>query len=270
MRYGVLADVHANLLALEAVLTSLDRTGVDRIIVAGDLVGYGPWPNQVVERLRDVDAVCVAGNHDLYAAGRLQPGRLPELVLASIDWTARRLDDDVRAHLANLPTVLTLDEMVVAHGSVGDPEEYTSTPRQAERELRSARRLVEDASMLVLGHTHRQWLYEAEEGDLARGPVVAPLSGAIHLLNPGSVGQSRQQEPEPLARFAVVDTSAGTVTLDAIAYDSDAARLALAEAGLPRENLHLLPTVRSRWAPRPLAGRLRRRLRRRSSRARLG
>ena len=90
MRYGVLADIHGNLHALRAALGALGREGVDRYLIAGDLVGYGPNPNECVELVAGLDAVCVAGNHDLIALDRLSDERCPELARQSLRWTRTR------------------------------------------------------------------------------------------------------------------------------------------------------------------------------------
>lgn len=247
MRYAILADVHANLPALEAVMESARRAGVEQMVVAGDLVGYGPHPNECVNRLLDENAVCVAGNHDLYASGRLIPGRLPAFVRASVEWTDSQIHADVRARLTALPTAAMVGDILVAHGSLDDPEEYVTTPGAAERHRSKAQRVSPHVRTLVLGHTHRQmfFTYDRRCGAFRRAKLVAETDVArpsgVHLLNPGSVGQSRQREPEPLARFAMLDTAAATLVFRAVRYDTEATRSALRRAGLDETLLHLPP-----------------------------
>src|SRR3954452_19829584 len=105
MRFGLIADVHANLPALEAALEALERERVDAYICAGDLVGYGPHPNETVARVRWLDPICVAGNHDLMALGRLPTGRADALARQTLAWTREELDGDARAYLEALPAV---------------------------------------------------------------------------------------------------------------------------------------------------------------------
>lgn len=235
MRYGILADVHANLAALDAVLERLRFCGVDAIVVAGDLVGYGPRPNECVDRLREVGALCVAGNHDLYATRRREPRSLAGAGRVALEWTRRQLGDDVRAHLEALPLRCEIGGLVIAHGSVEDPEEYVTMPAAAERQLHATGRPV------VVGHTHRQWLHSSEGSIRPEGPLSLPRPAAIHLMNPGSVGQSRQAEPSPQARFAILDTITDRIDFEAIAYDTGATERALEAAGLPRSGMHLVP-----------------------------
>ena len=121
MRYGVIADVHGNLDALRAVLRAIDREGVDRHLVAGDLVGYGPYPNECVAAVAELSAICVAGNHDLIALGALSDERCIELARRSLTWTRRVLGADERAFLAALPRVDTAPGGVrMAHGSLDE------------------------------------------------------------------------------------------------------------------------------------------------------
>src|SRR3954447_12802496 len=98
MRCGVVADIHANLHALETVLAALERAGVERYLCAGDLVGYGPRPNECVARVPSLAAVVVAGTHDLIALGKLAPDGLGPLPRQTLEWTAAALDDDSRRY----------------------------------------------------------------------------------------------------------------------------------------------------------------------------
>jgi membrane-associated phospholipid phosphatase len=121
VRYGVLADIHGNLHALRAVLGELDRAGVDRYLIAGDLVGYGPNPNECVEVVPGLDAICVAGNHDLIAIERLSDEHSAPLARQSLRWTRGVLTDDARAFLASLPLrARAPGGIVIAHGWLDD------------------------------------------------------------------------------------------------------------------------------------------------------
>src|SRR6059036_2321500 len=103
MRYAVLSDIHGNLAELEAALAYFRRVGVDGYLCAGDLVGYGPEPNECVTAVASLDAVCVAGNHDLIALGELSKERCIPLARRSLEWTRKALRGDVREYLAGLP-----------------------------------------------------------------------------------------------------------------------------------------------------------------------
>jgi predicted phosphodiesterase len=240
MRYGVIADVHANLHALDATLAFLSEQDVDGYLCAGDLVGYGPLPNESVRRVLDLGGACVAGNHDLIALGRLSDERCIPLARASLRWTRGVLDDDVRAALAALPSTAGLGELVLCHGWLEDPQRYVIAEEEAIARLRA----LDVAEIVITGHTHRPAAVGARAGTLLRGTAgtVRLPRGEPVLLNPGAVGQSRTADPR--ARAVVLDIEAGTAAFHAVPYDVAACREALRERGLDPDACHLRP---SRW-----------------------
>jgi predicted phosphodiesterase len=273
VRYGLLSDVHANLPALTAAVRCLSALGVDRWLCAGDVVGYGPQPNECVAELAALEPVCIAGNHELVALGELSGERCSRRAAESLAWTRTALTAESRRYLAALPRTASLPGLVVAHGSLSDPEEYVRTEAHAERQLRRLAVEHPDARVLVLGHTHRARLYRQGGGAPpvpADGGPVALDGGHRYLVNPGSVGQSRQAEARPLARCALLETS-GTdadarpvsVRFLAVDYDYQAVREALRRQRLPTDSMHVRPGKlaaarrRLRRLPRYLAGRLR-------------
>ena len=251
MRLGVLSDVHANLHALEAVLARLDAEGVERYLCAGDLVGYGPSPNECVAVVAALPGACVAGNHDLIALGELSTDRCNELALESLRWTSAQLTAATRATLTALPRLARFDRAVLAHGSLHDPQEYLHTAEQALGELDALAEEVPGAEVLIVGHTHRAMAVSERGGPLLHGGVGTVALGGRerHLLNPGSVGQSR--DPRPQARALVLDLDAREASFLAIDYDDRGVRRALRRAGLPPWSCHVSPTR---------AGRARRRI----------
>jgi predicted phosphodiesterase len=245
MRIGLLSDVHANLFALRSAISRLRAEGVDAWVCAGDLVGYGPHPNECVETIAELGATCVVGNHELMMLDELPDTRAGRLARRSIVWTREVVRSDVRSYLAALPRTADPTGMFVAHGSPGDPEEYVRTDERAAELLGS----VPAERLLVLGHTHRPWLYATSRGTLypggapgAPGTAALPLaSDARYLVNPGAVGQSRQPEAVPKARFALVDLDRPQVRFFAEPYDVEATRAALRTRGLPRDAVHIRP-----------------------------
>ena len=239
MRYGVIADVHGNLEALRPVLRAIDREGVDGYLVAGDLVGYGPHPNECVAAVAELGATSVPGTHDLIALGILSDDRCIALARHSLRWTRQILGRDERAFLAALPRVATAPGGVrVAHGSLDDPQQYTTAAGQALAQLD---RLDDGDRALVLGHTHRPLAYTRSAGRLpTRGATALPPGEAV-LLNPGAVGQSREQRVR--ARFAILDLDARQARFGAVAYDVGACRAALRRAGLAPRSYHLRPSL---------------------------
>jgi predicted phosphodiesterase len=242
MRFGVIADVHANLHALDASLELLEAERVDAYICAGDLVGYGPLPNECVRRVRDLGAHCVAGNHDLIALDRLSDDRCAQLARQSLRWTRTALDDESRDVLASLPRETTVGEVAVWHGSIGDPQAYVHSEEQALAALRRLDDAAPGARVMIVGHTHHPMAVADGQGKLLRGAtgeVVLPPGERV-LLNPGAVGQSRDRTA--LARVMVLDLAARTASFRALAYDVAGCRRALRDLGLPDGSHHLRPS----------------------------
>jgi predicted phosphodiesterase len=242
MRFGVIADIHGNLPALEAVVSALERMGVDGYICLGDIVGYGPFPDACIEAIVGLHATTVAGNHDLIAVGRLADSGCSRLAVATLRWTRDVLDESSRAYLGALPlTARVGDSIAVAHGSLDDPTRYVHRSADAARELRGLASLWPEADTLLLGHTHESAAYTQGGGTrllLSTGAVNVDR-GHRTLLNPGSVGQSRQWSAA--ARALWLDDEAGIACFLAVDYDARPVRAELRRHGLPAGALHLRP-----------------------------
>jgi predicted phosphodiesterase len=241
MRYGVISDVHANVHALESVLHALEREGVDRILCAGDLVGYGPHPNECVARIASLEPspLVVSGNHDLMAVGRLPTDDIGPLPRLTIDWTIDVLEHDARRYLEGLPPTAITDggDAVVAHGTLDDPVEYVFDATAAREQLALLGERHRDARVLVLGHTHRP---QAVTGYAAPAPEgELDLGLPRWVLNAGAVGQSRERRA--LARALVLDLERRSARFLAIEYDVRATERDLRAAGLPEHACHLAP-----------------------------
>lgn len=241
-RYGVLSDIHGNLHALQASINDLRALGVDRWICAGDIVGYGPQPNECVETIMELGAICVAGNHELLALDRIGMQRSGSLCRETAAWTRATLSSANRSLLDSLPHTASVDDdIVVTHGSLNDPEEYVRERQQALTQLDLLEAREGTARVVVLGHTHEQLAFSGEDRlhRLDAGIRIDPSAGA--LVNPGAVGQSRHRESQPRARHLLIDTESWLFTFRATAYDTVAARAALRRRRLPPECLHVHP-----------------------------
>lgn len=257
MRYGVISDIHANLHALDAALAFLATQDLDGYLCAGDLVGYGPFPNECVRTVAALGGPCVAGNHDLIATGRLSDERCIPLAQASLRWTREELEDEPRALLRALPLGATADGVAVHHGSVRDPQEYVVTEAQAHAALDDLVDVAPAANILILGHTHRPAAVGRRSGSLlgaGTGRVELPADEPV-LLNPGAVGQSRSRDPR--ARVMVLDLATRVASFHAVDYDVEGCRQALRDRGLPPGSCH---RPRSRWDG--VTGAVKRRIRR--------
>ncbi|HSK22578.1 MAG TPA: metallophosphoesterase family protein [Egicoccus sp.] len=232
MRIAVLADVHANRPALVSVLRDVDEHDTDALVVAGDLVGYGPHPDACVAMLAERGAIGVAGNHDLRVLDRLPPAGFSPIALRSLERTAANLGADTRAFLDALPLARTIAGLALAHGSPDDPQEYVTDPDRGRQILADLPRRAPDTWLQVLGHTHLPWLVTVAE---------APGTLGTALVNPGAVGQSRLRERRPLARYVVVDDVTREIEFRAVAYDRRTTKVDLRRLGLPSSCVHCPP-----------------------------
>lgn len=227
MKVGLISDVHANLVALEAVLTRLGP--VDAIWVCGDTVGYGPEPSDVLALLRQRKATIVSGNHDHAAA----TGEGLDLFNAPAALAARMhagwLSAEERDALAALPRTLETNGVTLCHGSLRDPLwEYVTTAPAAAASLTVAR-----TPHCCAGHTHVPALFQPNrENGSGRVRYDEPYALAPRaFLNPGSVGQPRDGDPR--AAYAVLDLAAGTVSFHRESYDFRKTAQRIRERGLP-------------------------------------
>jgi diadenosine tetraphosphatase ApaH/serine/threonine PP2A family protein phosphatase len=243
MRYLFLSDIHSNIDAFESTLAAADAFGWDRLVVLGDLVGYGGAPNEVVDRVRDLAPYAlVRGNHDKVASGLEPADGFNPVARQAVDWTHHVLTSENSRYVALLPEgpALVDDLIEIFHGAPYDEDDYVFERESAERILRQARR-----QLSLFGHTHVAgyfWWSPTGFGSGAPGPSghleVALEPEKRYLVNPGSVGQPRDGDPR--AAFAVFDTDAGLLTMKRVAYDVKAAQRRIVEAGLPAALAHRL------------------------------
>jgi diadenosine tetraphosphatase ApaH/serine/threonine PP2A family protein phosphatase len=237
MRYLVLSDIHANLEALEAVLDAARALSYDRLLVLGDLVGYGADPNAVIERVREIGPhAMIRGNHDKVGSGLESPEGFNAVARSAIRWTYETLTPANRQWLAQLPAgPLVVDDLIeICHGTPFDEDAYVFDDLDALRALRAARR-----PLCLFGHTHVQIGYALEDDrfiltthDDQRPLPIGIANGTRHLLNPGSVGQPRDGDPR--AAFALVDTGARTALIHRTDYPVARAQARILEEGLPK------------------------------------
>lgn len=231
MRYLVISDIHGNLEALEAVLA--DAPAHDAVICLGDLVGYGPSPNDVVDTLREVDrSVVLAGDHDWAAIGRVGHATFNTYASFALDWTAGSLGTDEKEFLGSLPVRAELQELTLVHGSPRDPVwEYLDDAAHVSPCFDAF-----DTQLCLVGHTHVPLVItQQEEGPALRRPAPGEtvlLRGEQRLiLNPGSVGQPRDDDPR--AAYGLYDATRGTFEFRRVPYDVDSTQRKMQAAGLP-------------------------------------
>jgi predicted phosphodiesterase len=237
VRYLFLSDIHSNLEALEKCL-QLAEGKYDEIICLGDLVGYGPDPNAVIVRLREVARVIIRGNHDKACCGLSDAAEFNPLARLATDWTREHLTPDHIEFLRNLPIgPLLIDWFEVVHGAPIDEDEYILGPGQA---LPALRNLQKQATFF--GHTHYQGGFmltpkgrfqsircsSKQEGHTI---TLQMEDGGRYLVNPGSVGQPRDGDWR--AGFCVLDADKREVDYYRTSYDLATTQQKMRDGGLP-------------------------------------
>lgn len=237
MRFLILSDIHANLTALEASLSEAEGKW-DKAICLGDIVGYGPDPNEVIDRLRALHAVTIRGNHDKVGSGLTSADDFNPVARAAAMWTREQLRAENREYLVGLPLgPLSVDGFSLVHGALRDEDEYVVAPAQALESLLEA-----PSQVTFFGHTHLQGGFSLGLDNAITALRLRPANdekltkleikkGTNYLLNPGSVGQPRDGDSR--AAFAIADIDHGSVEFWRVPYEVEAVQARMEKAGLP-------------------------------------
>ena len=236
MRILVISDIHANLTAFKTVLDHA-KGDWDYVWCLGDVVGYGPDPNECVELLRTMPHLCLAGNHDWATLGRLDIRTFNPDARRAVEWTQETMTPDNLKYLEALPVTFVIGEFTLVHASPREPVwEYILEPLVAALNFPHF-----ETPYCFVGHTHQPVIYELtnENGDTrAREPHYGAghaLNGRRQIINPGSIGQPRDQNPN--AAYGILDTETGTFEHRRIPYDIPDVQARMREAGLPERNI---------------------------------
>jgi len=237
MRSLVLSDLHANVTALNAALAACHGRW-DRAVCLGDLVGYGPDPNEVIDRVRTLAAAVIRGNHDRAASTITNLDDFNPAARSAVEWTRRQLRAENLQYLAQLPAgPLQVDGLSLVHGAFQDEDEYVFVPEQALDSL-----VLAPGPLTFFGHTHMQGGFTLREASaqaivlraswvdvsVTRLPIEA---GTRYMLNPGSIGQPRDGDAR--AAFVIVDANQALVEFWRVPYDIGSVQERLRDARLP-------------------------------------
>jgi putative phosphoesterase len=228
-RTAVITDIHANLPALQAALARIDELGIARVYCGGDLVGYGPHPNEVCALIEERAIPTIYGNYDYAIARDLDDCGCAyvtkedrELGQRSVAWTLQHTDRRSKEFMRDLPFDLRFavgpHRVHLVHGSPRKVNEYLFEDKPARLYERLA--AAEDDGVLVFGHTHKPWVHEF---------------GGVLFVNCGSVGKPKDGDAR--GAFAVLEDADDrvAVTIERVAYDADAVAAEVRAAGLPPE-----------------------------------
>lgn len=230
MRYAILADIHGNLVAFQAVLQDIaERGGADELWCLGDIVGYGPDPSECIALLRQLPRLCVAGNHDWAAIGKVDISDFNPDAAQACRWTSRQLSPEDVRYLENLPLSIIRDDFTIVHGSPREPIwEYVLSTQSA-----AANFSYFQTRYCLIGHSHAPLVFEhvGEACLLKELPAALKLGENRLIINPGGVGQPRDGDPR--AAYAIYDERDKTIYHYRVPYDIEATQERMMRLGLP-------------------------------------
>ena len=241
MHYAIIADIHSNLAAFQAVLDDIKTQGIDKIWCLGDIVGYGPDPHECIELLRAADNICVAGNHDRAAIGQLEITSFNPHAAEAVKWTAEKLSIGDITYLKNLPESIEDGDFLLVHGSPREPiMEYILSISVARQNFDFFRN-----KYCLVGHTHVPQAYSLDKENNCTAtrflPTIKLVTGELRLIiNPGAVGQPRDGNPE--ASYAIYDNTTKIVQLRRVSYDIRQTQDRIMKSGLPPQLASRLET----------------------------
>ncbi len=232
VRHLVLSDIHSNLAAFEAVLA--DAGQFDMIWCLGDVIGYGPQPNECIERLKALPHICVAGNHDWAAIDKLDIAAFNPDALRACLWTRKQLTPSNREFIESLPETLIEDNFTIVHGSPRYPIwEYIT-----DSSVAAANFAYFDTAFCLFGHTHVPGIYCFTGSFSTCDGFVLPLTESVPideerlLINPGGVGQPRDGDPR--ASYVILDMEENTIEYRRVEYPVEETQRLMVSLGLPQ------------------------------------
>jgi predicted phosphodiesterase len=233
MRYAIIADIHANLTAFTAVLDDIERRGgVAELWCLGDIVGYGPDPHQCLELLCRHNHICVAGNHDWAAIGKLSLSEFNPDAAAACRWAATQLNPEDVEYIERLPLVIEKDDFTLVHGSPREPIwEYLLSVSNAKENFAYFK-----SQFCLVGHSHIPSIFRyTETGGCSFSPFLENIGLTLGksrlIINPGGVGQPRDGDPR--ASYAILDDETRMVRLYRIPYDVSDTQVRMVKHNLP-------------------------------------
>jgi diadenosine tetraphosphatase ApaH/serine/threonine PP2A family protein phosphatase len=229
MTYAVIADIHANLEALQAVLADSKEQGCTHYAFLGDFVGYCADPRACVDIVRSMLAPCVKGNHDEYCSTDLPLDGFNPPAAKVVQWTRNQLSEDDRKWLRELPFVRTVQDFTIVHATLKHPDKwgYVFDKLAAENSLTH-----QETPVCFFGHTHVPVAFVRDT--MVRGGTYTDFKvqpGKQYFVNPGAVGQPRDGNPK--AAYVIYDMAKRTMELRRVAYDIATTQRKIRDAGLP-------------------------------------
>jgi diadenosine tetraphosphatase ApaH/serine/threonine PP2A family protein phosphatase len=244
MRLGIFSDVHANLEALQAVVTAFATADIERYVCLGDIVGYGANPNECCRLIRELADIVILGNHDAACCGRMDASSFNAAARIAVERHRHMIESTYHTWLRELPYAFEQDDLLFCHGSPFQAEQFYYILDEGDVEI-VMHAVSRRPLLLFIGHTHRGTTFVAQETsqlhiweDGRETITVVPRDS--YIFNVGSVGQPRDRDWR--ASYAIFDTVTKVFERRRVEYDVDTASDKIQRLGLPvmlSERLHL-------------------------------
>ena len=229
MRYAILADIHANLEALQVVLEDAKAQGCTHHVCLGDVVGYGANPKECLDIVRAMNMPCVKGNHDEYCSSEEHLEGFNPAAAEAVNWTRTQLTDEDRQWLRDLKYTRMVTNFTIVHATLDGPQRWGYV---FDKLAAAASFTYQNTSVCFFGHTHVPVAFMKDS--VVRGGTYSKFKtepGKKYFVNVGAVGQPRDNNPK--AAYVVYDTVDGTIEIRRLDYDIAAAQKKILAAGLP-------------------------------------
>jgi predicted phosphodiesterase len=229
--FAVISDIHANLDALEAVLDDIKQQGIETVYCLGDVVGYGCEPSACLTLVKETCDIILMGNHEYYALGLISQEYLSPVAKQSARWTQEHLSDSDLEMIADMDMDAKLADVLLVHASPYEPEHWRYI--LAAPEARNAFAHF-DGAICFYGHSHLPMIFSTSDGEEIRrqiGHDFQPSDGKRYLVNVGSVGQPRDNDPR--ASYVTFDADTRDIRFHRVEYDIAAVQAKMRQAGLP-------------------------------------
>ncbi|MBN1467013.1 metallophosphoesterase family protein [candidate division KSB1 bacterium] len=231
MKYAIISDIHGNLAALQQVIERIDELHCDRIVCLGDIVGYGPFPNECCEIIQERADICIIGNHDHAAVGRTSVEYFNQYARSALGWTIDELTSTNKQFLERLAEQVSENELLFVHAAPLQPMQWNYVLSLYDA-LDNFRIFAQKACFI--GHSHVPVIFSYEDNEFPAcesGNQMKLLDGFRYIVNVGSVGQPRDRNPDSC--FAVYEAEASLLKLERVSYDIKATQTAMRQKKLP-------------------------------------
>jgi len=237
LRYAIISDIHSNLEALQAVLKTIEQENIDKIVCLGDVVGYGPDPNECIELVQQHCEIILTGNHDFACIENSELFYFNQYAAKAVEWTVTVLSDENLQYLAKLPLVGEIENFYLVHSSPFEPQTWDYI-LSLDEAIFNFSRFNNDAKICFIGHSHQPVIYiqYVENGDekytLKTVNQIQLEENSRYIINVGSVGQPRDNNPD--AAYGIVDTAIQKYELKRVSYDVNKTFKKMISLGLPQ------------------------------------